>query len=91
MKTSQQMERHLKGVANHWRIDIIFALAENKTLSLEKIVEMVNGNTKTISEHTHRLHKAGLINKEYSGRTVIHFLSPYGKKFHTFLKTFQHS
>jgi len=35
--------------------------------------------------------QAGLLNKRYQGRSVIHSLSPYGEKFIKFIKTFQHS
>jgi hypothetical protein len=29
------------------------------------------------------------LNKKYQGRNVIHFLSPYGKKFVEFIKNFE--
>ena len=91
LKTAKQMERHLKGVANHRRIDILILIANNDGLTVEDIADRLDCNFKTISEHTRRLVHAGLINKEYKGRTVIHTLSPYGKIFYGFLKTFQHS
>ncbi len=91
LKTAKQMERHLKGVANHRRIDILGLIAQNDSLTVEDIADRLNCNFKTISEHTRRLVHAGLINKEYKGRTVIHALSPYGKIFYGFLTTFQHS
>jgi len=90
-KTAKQIERHAKGIANHYRIDILFVVAENSGIILEEIAEALNANFKTISEHTHRLVKAGLLNKKYKGRSVTHELSPYGKQFHRFLKTFRHS
>ncbi len=90
-KTAKQMERHTKGVANHYRIDILFIVAEKGGITVEGIAEELNANFKTISEHTHRLVKAGLLNKKYKGRSVAHELSPYGKQFHRFLKTFRHS
>lgn len=91
IKTTKQMERHLKGISNHWRIAIILLLNDKKALILERIVEELDMNEKTASEHTRRLVQAGLINKRYLGRTVEHTLSPYGKVFASFLKTFQHS
>jgi len=90
-KNSKQLERHFKGVANHYRIDILLLIARVPNITLDEITQKLNGNTKTISEHTRRLVGAGLVNKQYKGRTVMHTLSPYGKKIHTFLKTFQHS
>jgi len=91
VKTAKQMERHLKGISNHWRIEILLLLDKGKDLTLEQIVEILKMNEKTASEHTRRLVQAGLIIKEYVGRTVEHSLSPYGKTFASFLKIFQHS
>ena len=82
------MERHLKGVANHRRIEILFLIAKNDGIILEKIAEALNCNFKTISEHTRRLAQAGLVNKKYRGRQVSHSLSPYGRKLQSFIKTF---
>lgn len=91
LKTAKQMERHFKGMANHRRIDILMLLAHSDELALDEIAGRLGCNFKTISEHTRRLAHAGLINKAYKGRFVIHTLSPYGKIFYGFLKTFRHS
>jgi len=89
LKTAKQMERHLKGVANHRRIEILSMVAQNAGLTVEEIADRLDCNFKTISEHTRRLAQAGLINKEYKGRNVAHTLSPYGRTFYDFLKRFQ--
>jgi len=39
MKTSKQLERHFKGIANHRRIDILFLVSESGGIALEKIAE----------------------------------------------------
>ena len=91
IKSTKQIERHMKGISNHWRIAIILLLNESEPLTLDSLVEELKMNTKTASEHTRRLNHAGLINKKYLGREVFHSLSPYGKTFASFLKTFQHS
>lgn len=83
------MERHLKGIANHYRIEILLLLAEREGITLEDIVETLGANEKTLGEHTRRLYQAGLINKKYRGKFVEHTLSPYGKEFVQFLKSFQ--
>jgi len=85
------MERHFKGIANYRRIEILTLIASRNGISLEDIAETVGGNMKTIAEHTRRLVHAGLINKKYTGRTVTHTLSPYGKTFHHFITTFSYS
>lgn len=89
MKTAKQMERHLKGMANHYRIEILLAIAEREGMTLENIVETLGANGKTLGEHTRRLCQAGLMNKKYRGKFVEHSLSPYGKAFVRFLKAFQ--
>ena len=87
-KNARQFERHFKGVANHRRIDILMLVSKNRGITLENIAEILDGNFKTISEHTRRLVQAGLINKEYKGRHVVHSISPYGKKFTNFINQF---
>ena len=91
MKTTKQMERHLKGIANHHRIAILLLIAENKRITLEKIVERIRANEKTIGEHTRRLVTAGLVDKEYNGKFVEHMLTPYGRMFVNFLLKFQNT
>ena len=91
IKTAKQLERHFKGVANHRRIEILILIASSEGIALEDIAENLSCNIKTISEHTRRLTQAGLVNKEYRGRQVLHTLSPYGKTFYKFLTTFSHS
>lgn len=83
------MERHLKGMSNHYRIEILLLIATRDGITLEDIVETLGANEKTLGEHARRLYTAGLINKKYRGKFVEHTLSPYGKKFVQFLKSFQ--
>ena len=91
IKNSRQLERHFKGIANHRRIDILFLVQDLNGITLENIAGKMECNLKTISEHTRRLVQAGLLNKQYRGRTVTHSLSPYGEKLTKFIRTFQHS
>lgn len=84
------MERHLKGMANHYRIEILLLVAEREGITLEGIVDKLEANEKTIGEHTRRLYQAGLLDKKYRGKFVEHTLSPYGRIFVRFLQSFQH-
>ncbi len=88
MKTSKQLERYFKGTANHWRISIISVVASEEGIDVDGIAQKLSGNFKTISQHTHSLVRAGLLNKRCKGRQVIHALSPYGQAFLKFIKTF---
>lgn len=90
-KTAKQIERHFKGVSNHRRIEILRLVANRNKIILEDIASCLDCNIKTISEHTRRLVQAGLIDKKYHGRKVMHTLSPYGKTFYNFITTFSHS
>ncbi|MBI2122381.1 MAG: winged helix-turn-helix transcriptional regulator [Candidatus Sungbacteria bacterium] len=87
-KTSKQLERYFKGAANHRRIDILRTVERNDGITVEEIAEALEANFKTISQHTKSLVQAGLLNKKYRGREVAHSLSPYGKFFIRFMKTF---
>ena len=91
LKTAKQMERHLKGMANHYRIEILLLLARREGITLEDIINTIDANSKTIGEHARRLYQAGLIDKKYRGRFIEHKLSPYGRKFVKFLQSFQQS
>lgn len=89
MKTAKQLERYFKGMANHRRIDILLLVTKNEGITVEELAEALKCNFKTISEHTRRLTVAGLLNKTYQGRTVTHTLSPYGRIFVDFIKSFE--
>jgi len=88
VKTPKQLERYFKGAANHWRIAILLAVEKNEGIAVEEIAEELDADFKNISQHTHRLVRAGLLNKRYRGRQVAHSLSPFGRQFVKFTKTF---
>ena len=88
MKTSKQLERHFKGLANYKRLDILFLVSKSPGINVDGIAEKLNGNFKTIADHTQKLVQCGLVEKKYFGRSVAHRLSPYGKKFLSFIKVF---
>ena len=87
-KTPKQLERYFKGAANHRRISILLVVERNEGITVEAITETLEANMKTISQHTRALAHAGLLNKNYRGREVAHSLSPYGRAFLKFMKTF---
>jgi len=87
-KTSKQLERHFKGISNYRRIEVLFLLRNHESMTLEELAGRLKCNFKTLSEHTRRLQAAGLLNKAYKGRTVMHTLSPYGKKLAKLIKSF---
>lgn len=82
------LERIIKGVANHWRLKILFLLEAKPGLSLIDLAEELNGNFKTISEHTKKLANSGLIEKKYKNRAVLHYPSDLGLKFLSYIRKF---
>ncbi len=88
MKTPKQLERYFKGAANHWRIAILRVVEKNEGVSVEGITETLQAHFKTIAQHAQALVRAGLLNKKYQGRRVVHSLSPYGRSFLKFMRTF---
>ena len=89
MKNSKQIEKHLKGIANHRRIDILLLISDSRALTVDDIAKNLNCNFKTISGHTLKLVSAGLVDKNYSGRAILHSLSPYGKILANFINEFK--
>ena len=83
------MERHLKGIANHYRIEILLLVAKREGITLNEVIETIKANEKTIGEHSRRLFSAGLLDKKRSGVFVELYLSPYGKMFVQFLNSFK--
>ena len=70
MKTPKQLERYFKGAANHRRIAILQTVEKDPGISVEDISTTLSVNMKTISQHTHALVRAGLLNKRYAGHKV---------------------
>lgn len=86
-KIVRRMERVFKGVANHNRVRILEFIAIQNETTLWQISQGLEIELKNTSQHTARLEKAGLIKKQYVGRQVMHFLTPYGQKIYNFIKT----
>jgi len=89
MKTAKQLERYFKGVANHRRVEILLLVSKVPNICLEDIAKKINSEVKNVCQHTQRLVQAGLLNKKYNGRMVGHSISPYGKKFIKFMRSFE--
>ncbi len=89
MKSYRQLERIMKGVANHRRIEILDLLYREPQLSVMEISEKLGVNFKTISEHVRRLAHAGLVLKRSEGAAVRHALVPQGTLILKFLRTLE--
>lgn len=89
MKSYRELERQVRGFANHRRIQIMELLAKRPELSVEEISSTLNINFKTASEHIRRLAIAGLVIKRNEGNAVRHKLTKRGETILKFLRTLE--
>lgn len=59
IKTPKQMERHFKGLSNHYRIETLLLVSDRPSISLEDTAAAIGANDRTIGEHMRRLVAAG--------------------------------
>ena len=85
-KTKRQLERIVKGFANHRRIEILELLQRKPELSVEEVSDILDINFKTASEHLRRLAIAGLLLKRSEGNNVRHKLTARGESILKFLR-----
>ena len=86
MLKPRQMERIVKGFANHRRIQILQLLEKSPELSVQEISKELKINFKTASEHIRRLAIAGLVLKRSQAINVRHKLTPIGVSILKFLR-----
>ena len=85
-KNFRQLERIVRGFANHNRMHILNLLDENDGLDLLAIARGCGINYKTAAEHVRRLTDAGLLSKRPKGTHVHHTMTSKGKKVLAFLR-----
>jgi DNA-binding transcriptional ArsR family regulator len=86
MLKTRQLERIVKGYANHRRISMMQLLQNEPDLSLLDIAVELKINIKTASEHLSKLTIAGLVMKRNRANNVLHKLSPRGEFILEFLR-----
>ncbi len=86
MKKTREIERIIKGVANHRRVEILDLLDKSPELSVIEISDTLKTNFKTISEHIRRMAISGLIMKRNDYKNVRHKLTDRGKVILKFLR-----
>jgi DNA-binding transcriptional ArsR family regulator len=86
-KQYKDLERILKGVASHRRIQILDILNKQSELSVFDVAENISIDFRTTSEHLRKLALAGLVMKRNEGATVRHALSERGKVILKFCRT----
>ncbi len=89
MKKPKQLERVVKGFANHRRIEILELLSQSPELSVVDISDKLKINYKTGAEHISRLAISGLVMKRNDVNSVRHALTKEGKAILVFLRTLE--
>ncbi len=85
----RSLERIIRGISNHRRIEIMALLSKKPELSLEEISEILNINFKTGSEHIRRLAISGMLIKRNDFHSVRHKLTSRGLQVLKFLRTLE--
>jgi len=88
-KRYRELERILKGVASHRRIQIVDLLDKQTELSVFEIAERVSIDFRTASEHLRKLALAGIVMKRSDGASVRHALTKRGKDILKFCRTLE--
>ncbi len=86
-KSYYQIERIVKGFANHRRIEILELLSQNPEMSLASIAKTLNVNFRTASDHIRKMATAGFVIKRSEGLVVHHKITIKGVAVLKFLKT----
>lgn len=77
-KTNRELERIVKGFANHRRLQVLELLGKEPELSLQEISQRLKSDFKNISAHINRMAVAGLVMKRSDSKSVRHKLTKRG-------------
>lgn len=89
IKSYHQLERIMRGISNHRRIQVLELLKNKPELSILDISNQLDVNFKTISEHVKRLAATGLVLKRSDGNSVRHKVTNRGLAILKFLRTLE--
>ena len=85
----RQVERIVKGFANHRRLQILELLKREPELSVMDISERLKIGYENASDHIRRMAIAGLLLKRNEGSAVRHKLTPRAESILVFCKKLQ--
>ena len=85
-KTSRELERIIKGFANHRRLQVLELLYKQPELSVHEISEKLKSEFKIISAHVNKMAIAGLVMKRHEGNIIRHKLTNRGKSILKFVR-----
>ncbi|OGI89436.1 hypothetical protein A2911_01445 [Candidatus Nomurabacteria bacterium RIFCSPLOWO2_01_FULL_40_15] len=85
-KTNRELERIIKGFANHRRLQILALLKKEPELSVQEVAERVKSDEKNISAHLNKMAISGLVMKRSDNRSVRLKLTKRGNNILTFVR-----
>ena len=85
-KTNRELERIVKGFANHRRLQVLELLQKEPELSVQEISEKLKTEFKNISAHINKMAIAGLVMKRNEGNLIRHKLTNRGKSILQFVR-----
>ena len=88
-KSYRELERMVRGFANHRRIQILEILKKNPEMSVDEIATSLDINYKTVADHVRRLAIAGLVLKRSQDVSVRHRLTGRAESILKFLRTLE--
>ncbi len=88
-KTYRELERMVRGFANHRRIQIMEILKKKPEMSVDEIATFLNISYKTVADHVRRLAIAGLVLKRNQDVSVRHRLTDQAEYILKFLRTLE--
>ena len=85
-KTNMELERIVKGFANHRRLQILELLKKEPELSVQEVSDKVKSDIKNVSSHINKMAISGLVMKRSDGKSIRHKLTNRGNKILTFVR-----
>ncbi|MEK7088723.1 MAG: ArsR family transcriptional regulator [Patescibacteria group bacterium] len=77
-KTNRELERIIKGFANHRRLQVLELLYEEPELSVQEISDKLKSAFKNISAHINKMAISGLLIKRSDSKSIRHKLTKRG-------------
>ena len=77
-KTNRELERIIKGFANHRRLQVLELLYKEPELSVMEVAQKIKSDIKNVSAHIYRMAVAGLLMKRSDSKSVRHKLTKRG-------------
>ncbi len=85
-RSYRELERMVRGFANHRRIQILEILQKKPELSVDEIATFLDISYKTVADHVRRLAIAGLVLKRNQDVSVRHRLTDRAQSILKFLR-----